>query len=43
MVFEALHKMYFHDAWRLEPILNAEGSDLVPPPREGLLTQGCYC
>ena len=38
----ALRKMYFYDAWRLEPILDTQGSDLVLPRREGLLTQGCY-
>ena len=40
--FEALHKIYFYDAWRQEPLLNAPGSDLVLPPEEGLLIQGCY-
>ena len=40
--FEALHRIYFYDAWRTEPVLGAPESDLVLPPHPGLLTQGCY-
>ena len=40
--FEALHRIYFHDAWRTQPVLGAPESDLVLPPHPGLLTQGCY-
>ena len=35
--FEALHRVYFYDAWRVQPILNAPGSELVLPPQPGLL------
>ena len=40
--FEALHRIYFYDAWRPEPVLGAPGSDLVLPPDAGLLVHGCY-
>ena len=40
--FEALHRVYFYDAWRPEPILDVPGSELVLPPESGLLVQGCY-
>ena len=40
--FEALHRVYFYDAWRVQPVLDAPGSELVLPPRPGLLVQGCY-
>ena len=40
--FEALRKIYFYDAWRQEPLLNAPGSDLVLPPEAGLLVHGRY-
>ena len=40
--FEALHRIYFYDAWRTQPVLGAPESDLVLPPYPGLLTQGCY-
>ena len=30
--FEALHRVYFYDAWRAQPVLNAPGSELVLPP-----------
>ena len=40
--FEALHRIYFYDAWRTQPVLGAPESDLVLPPHPGLLTQGCY-
>ena len=39
---EALHRIYFYDAWRTQPVLGAPESDLVLPPHPGLLTQGCY-
>ena len=35
--FEALHRIYFYDAWRPEPVLDAPGSELVLPPAAGLL------
>ena len=37
--FEALHKMYFCDAWRQESMLDALDSDLTLPPKTGLLAQ----
>ena len=40
--FEALHRVYFYDAWRPEPILDLPGSELVLPPAAGLLVHGCY-
>ena len=40
--FEALHRVYFHDAWRAQPVLDAMGSDLILPSRPGLLVHGCY-
>ena len=40
--FEALHRVYFYDAWRVQPVLDAPGSDLVLPPQPGLLVHGCY-
>ena len=40
--FEALHRIYFYDAWRTQPVLGAPESDLVLLPHPGLLTQGCY-
>ena len=40
--FEALHRVYFYDAWRAQPVLDAIGSDLILPPRPGLLEHGCY-
>ena len=27
--FEALHRVYFYDAWRAQPVLDAIGSDLI--------------
>ena len=39
--FEALHEIYFYDAWRSQPELGAKGSSLHPPPRPGLLEAGC--
>ena len=38
--FEALHKIYFYDAWRSDPILNAEGSDLLLPPEKAFFGGG---
>ena len=35
--FEALHR-----AWRVQPVLDAPESDLVLPPKPGLLEHGCY-
>ena len=40
--FEALHRVYFYDAWRVQPVLDAPESDLVLPPTPGLLEHGCY-
>ena len=40
--FEALHRVYFYDAWRAQPVLNAPGSELVLPPQPGLLVHGCF-
>ena len=40
--FEALHRVYFYDAWRVQPVLDAPESDLVLPPEPGLLEHGCY-
>ena len=40
--FEALHRVYFYDAWRAQPVLDAIGSDLTLPSRPGLLVHGCY-
>ena len=40
--FEALHKIYFYDAWRSEPILNRDNSPLLLPPAPGMLQDGCY-
>ena len=34
--------MYFYDAWRAQPVLDAPGSELVLPPQPGLLVHGCY-
>ena len=34
--------MYFYDAWRVQPVLDAPESDLVLPPQPGLLEHGCY-
>ena len=39
--FEALHRVYFYDAWRVQPVLDAPESDLVLPPKPGLLEHGC--
>ena len=39
--FEALHRVYFYDAWRVQPVLDAPGSELVLPPQPGLLVHGC--
>ena len=39
--FEALHRVYFYDAWRVQPILDDPESDLVLPPKPGFLEQGC--
>ena len=40
--FEALRRVYFYDAWRVQPVLDAPESDLVLPPKPGLLEHGCY-
>ena len=40
--FEALHRVYFYDAWRVQPVLDDPESDLVLPPKPGLLEHGCY-
>ena len=40
--FEALHRVYFYDAWRAQPVLDAPGSELVLPPQPGLLVHGCF-
>ena len=40
--FEALRRVYFYDAWRVQPVLDAPESDLVLPPTPGLLEHGCY-
>ena len=40
--FEALHRVYFCDAWRAQPVLDAIDSDLILPPEPGLLVHGCY-
>ena len=40
--FEPLHRIYFYDAWRPDPVLDSPGSELVLPPKAGLLTDGCY-
>ena len=40
--FEALHKIYFYDAWRSQPELHKNDSLLPLPPRTGLLQSGCY-
>ena len=40
--FEALHRVYFYDAWRAQPVLDAPGSELVLPPQPGLSVHGCY-
>ena len=40
--FEALHRVYFYDAWRAQPVLDAIDSDLILPPQSGLLVHGCY-
>ena len=34
--FEALHKIYFYDAWRCEPELDKEDSSLLLPPAPGM-------
>ena len=41
-MLQAMHRIYFYDAWRQEPVLDAPGSDLALPPEAGLLIQGCY-
>ena len=40
--FEALHCVYFYDAWRAQPVLDALGSELVLPLQAGLLVHGCF-
>ena len=40
--FEALHRVYFYDAWRVQPVLDAPDSDLILPSQPGLLVRGCY-
>ena len=40
--FEALHRVYFYDAWRVTPVLDSPESELVLPPQPGLLAHGCY-
>ena len=40
--FEAFHGVYFHDACRVQPVLDAPGSELVLPQQPGLLVHGCY-
>ena len=40
--FEALHKIYFYDAWPSQPELNKNDSLLHLPPSPGLLQSGCY-
>ena len=40
--FEALHRVYCFDAWRPEPVLDVPGSELILPPKAGLLVHGCY-
>ena len=40
--FEALRRVYFDDAWRVQPVLDAPESDLVLPPKPGLLEHGCH-
>ena len=40
--FEALHKVYFYDAWKWKIELNQPDSPLRLPPRPGLLQNGCY-
>ena len=35
------HRVYFYDAWRVQPVLDAPESDLVLPPKPGLLEHGC--
>ena len=40
--FEALRRVYFYDAWRVQPVLDAPESELVLPPQPGLLAHGCY-
>ena len=40
--YKALHRVYFCDAWRVQPVLDAPESDLVLPPKPGLLEHGCY-
>ena len=40
--FEALRRVYFYDAWRAQPVLDAIDSDLILPSRPGLLVHGCY-
>ena len=37
-----MHRVYFYDAWRVQPVLDAPGSELVLPPQPGLLVHGCY-
>ena len=39
---EALRRVYFYDAWRVQPVLDAPGSELVLPLQPGLLVHGCY-
>ena len=34
--------MYFYDAWRAQPVLDAIDCDLILPSRPGLLVHGCY-
>ena len=40
--FEAVHRIYFYNAWRPEPVLDTPGSELVLPPEAGRLVHGCY-
>ena len=40
--FEALHKIYYYDAWRLILELDQPDSLLHLPPQPGLLQDGCY-
>ena len=40
--FEALHNIYFYDAWRSEPMLNRDHSPLQLPPVPGMVKDGCY-
>ena len=42
MLSKLCNRVYFYDAWRAQPVLDAIGSDLILPSRPGLLVQGCY-